>query len=551
MLGGEDDLDEWHELQATLRQLFDDMHGGDLTQPLPLSVLRAALQQQLDDPARRAGGGGSVTFASMSSHRGLPYAVICAIGLNDGAFPAPAPPLEFDLMAQSPRRGDRQRRLDERALMLDLLLAARDCLHLSHTGRSVRDNAALPPSVLVAELLDLLVPAMADDAGSAAALRRARAQLVVEHGLQPFARQAFVDGGDQRLRSYNAELAEALRHSLAQRGALPAEAGSDEGDADDDGGFDDGTTTASWAPQPLFFPAALPPPQPAWRQVSLAQLIEFFRNPARYVLRRRLGIELPRAGDELQDDEALGPDAAARSLLARRLLPPLLRGADDHTLQALAGAGTELPAGRLGQRQLQRELLALRQFAQRVRDASVEPCLAPHSTSLEFAFGDETWVLGSAQAELRPSGLLRWRYGDSRAGDYLEAWLQHLVLCADSATPAARHTRWLSADGEFAFDACDDALAQLAALLGLYRRGLSEALHFYPRTAWQWVRHGRGKALAAWRSTRDRPFGEDADPAYGLALRGVDNALDGAFEALAQQVFGPLLSHLRDARVAP
>jgi exodeoxyribonuclease V gamma subunit len=160
-------------------------------------------------------------------------------------------------------------------------------------------------------------------------------------------------------------------------------------------------------------------------------------------------------------------------------------------------------------------------------------------------------VLGSAQAELRPSGLLRWRYGDSRAGDYLEAWLQHLVLCADSATPAARHTRWLSADGEFAFDACDDALAQLAALLGLYRRGLSEALHFYPRTAWQWVRHGRGKALAAWRSTRDRPFGEDADPAYGLALRGVDNALDGAFEALAQQVFGPLLSHLRDARVAP
>ena len=48
----------------------------------------------------------------MTSMRGLPYRVVCAIGMNDGAFPSTTRPPEFDLMAQAPRLGDRQRRTD-------------------------------------------------------------------------------------------------------------------------------------------------------------------------------------------------------------------------------------------------------------------------------------------------------------------------------------------------------------------------------------------------------------------------------------------------------
>ena len=47
----------------------------------------------------------------------------------------------------------RQRRLDDRNLFLDLILSAREVLHLSYVGRSVRDGSELPPSVLVDELL--------------------------------------------------------------------------------------------------------------------------------------------------------------------------------------------------------------------------------------------------------------------------------------------------------------------------------------------------------------------------------------------------------------
>ena len=54
------------------------------------------------------------------------------------------------------RPGDRSRRDDDRYLMLEALLAARDKLYVSWVGRNVRDNSEQPPSVLVSQLRDYL-----------------------------------------------------------------------------------------------------------------------------------------------------------------------------------------------------------------------------------------------------------------------------------------------------------------------------------------------------------------------------------------------------------
>jgi exodeoxyribonuclease V gamma subunit len=536
----DDQLDDLRELRQTIRHLVDDMRVGGATEALPLPVVRAALQQRLDDAGSGGAAGGSINFAAMSSLRSLPFAVVCAIGLNDGAFPGTQRPLEFDLMAQHPRRGDRQRRSNERGLMLDLLLAARHSLYLSHTGRSVRDNAPLPPSVLVAELLDLLVPAIADDPASPASLARARQRLVVAHPLQAFALPAFDVAGDPRLRSHNRELAEALRGSLA---APPAAARAplpfDEDDDDEDGAVAEAQT--------LFFRTPLPPPGSEWRQVALPQLQEFFRNPCRALLRRRLGLELAREADELQDDEPFLADARAGRALAQRLLPLLLDGADPATLPALARAGTELPEGALGEAQLNQELQALQNFAARLREALAEATLVPQTMLLDVDLQGEAWQLQAAFADLRASGLLRWRLGSTRAGDYLDAWLQHLALCAAAPAGVALRTRWLASDGEFGFARCADAAARLSELLALYRRGLSEPLHFYPRAAWELLTQGPGAARRSWRASEHNRFAEEADPAYRLALRGVAEPLDAEFEALAAAVFGPLREHLQEA----
>jgi len=445
--------------------------------------------------------------------------------------------------------------------MLDLLLAARHSLYLSHTGRSVRDNTPLPPSVLVAELLDLLLPAIADDPASPPSLARARAQLVVEHPLQPFALPAFDPHSDPRLRSYHGELAEALRARLetpprrpqptaaiddaaAADDALASDSSADSDiDAGADASHDDASTDELLTP---FFRAPLPAPGPEWRQVSLAQLMEFFRNPCRALLRRRLGIEMAADDDALQDDEPFVPAGRARAALAERLLPLLLKDTPAQDLETLAHAGVEMPDGPLGEGQLQRELQSLTAFAAELRAAAAEPVLPPQTHLLDLALAGEAWQLRWSFADLRPGGLLRWRYGPTRAGDRLAAWLQHLALCATPLDLVARRTRWLSSDGQFSLEPCDDAAAQLHELLALYRHGLSEPLHFYPRTAWAFQCKGPSAARAAWQSTQT--FSEGDDAAYRLALRGIDQPLDARFETLARAVYGPLQALLRDER---
>jgi exodeoxyribonuclease V gamma subunit len=80
--------------------------------------------------------------------------------------------------------------------------------------------------------------------------------------------------------------------------------------------------------------------------------------------------------------------------------------------------------------------------------------------------------------------------------------------------------------------------------------GLSEPLHFYPRSAWASANTKKtAEALKTWQCTRNHPLGESADPAYQLALRGVNNPIDLQFAELAMQIYQPLLDHLEDARL--
>ena len=497
------------------------------------------------------------------------HRVVCVIGLDQGAFPGSDRPAEFDLMAARPQAGDRQRRLDDRNLFLDLILSAREVLHLSYVGRSVRDGSALPPSVLVDELLDTLATACASTAGDPAALAEARRRLTVVHPLQAFAADYFIAGArsDERLCSFNADYAQALASRLASSAAsaaattaTTATAAAADGDNDADDG--DARSEADAAP---FFTAPLPPPDAAWREVELLQLIRFFANPCRYLLRERVGLDLPESAEVLDDVEPMLPDWPGQRALAARLLPVMLAdamhaaadevgaGAVRDRLWALARAGNEYPAGALGEAALAREFDSLLAFARRQRALLAAPARPPHRARFECQIDGEAWSLTASFADLRADGLLRARYDDTRASDYVGAWLAHLLLCADPAPGVRGETRGLSRDGEFHFAALEPAAAGqvLEALLGLYRQGLCAPLHFFPKSAWACVKnaHNPRKAVDKWTGGMRPEFGESADPAYRLALRGVEEALDETFFTLAERVFGPLLDVLVDVRL--
>ena len=548
-----DENDDEREIAAGIYELHANMTHGGMSQPLAVEIVRTALAAILDDPTRGGVPGGSVTFAAMSSLRHLPYRFMCVLGLNDGAFPSAQRPGEFDLMVRDPRRGDRQRRVDERNVFLDLVIAARERLYLSYTGRSVRDNSPIPPSVLVAELLDYAAGATDQAPFSPESLQAARQRLTVFHPLQAFSLAYFEPGADPRRRSFNDEYCESLKLRLRTAAPPPAAtpvavaADTDEPGAGDEAEDEDNARE----PQERFFQLPLAKAGPEFHEVSLDDFARFFRNPCRYLLKARLGIALAEGDEELQDEEPFVPDWSARDTLAGRVLPRLLDGEGVAELRTFARAGIEYPMGRLGDFELEQELRRLNTFAQGLAPELKEVTRDPFSTTLDFTIEGEVWRLTGGYGDVRDSGLIRYRYDDARAYDYLNGWIEHLFLNAMALSKVTARTRWYSRDGHYVLPPVKDALARIEALLGLYRHGLHRPLHFFPKSAWQYVIEGASlsKASTTWLSTGFRPHGEDRDPAYRLALRGVEEPLDDEFVRCAVTVFGPLLHVISDDRL--
>jgi exodeoxyribonuclease V gamma subunit len=97
---------------------------------------------------------GRVTISSAIPVRGLPYKIICFIGLDNGVFPRQDRFAGFDLLGETYIEGDRSKKETDKHLFLDTLLAVRQRLYFSYTGQSVKDNTEVPPSIVLDTLMD-------------------------------------------------------------------------------------------------------------------------------------------------------------------------------------------------------------------------------------------------------------------------------------------------------------------------------------------------------------------------------------------------------------
>ncbi len=540
------------DVRDAVNGLIAAMSEGAGDTEVSAAVVRSALTDTLDDPARGGVPWGGVTFSSLTSLRGLPYRVVCLLGMDDGMLPSLTRTDEFDLMAGFSKLGVRQRRDDERNLFLDLLLAARDRLLIAYTGRSIRDNAVLPPAALIDELLDYLAQSVAGKHAAPDALAKARERFVFEHPLQPYASEYFEATG--RLFTYEPERAELARELAAGqthydapffRAPLPAEGKDDEDDT---------------------------------RIVAFDDFTRFWRHPVRALLRDRLGITLVDTDAKLDDAEPFDLSFAGRDALANRVLPALLDAADvtDAELRRarqrardVARASPEMPGGATGGVRQMRELHAMTQLAERVRaSTSAGTTRLPFSLDLTpqwpqssggDLFGPHDAALFDARPlrivgtlnRLTPQGQVIYRYDAPRARDLLSAWLAHLAYCA-ALPEGPRRTVWHgrgAQSADFELLPVADPLARLAELAALYRAGLRMPLRFFPKSAWRRIDENERAAQEEWEpasiSAQSRKRPESDDPVYRIAFRGEDLALDDAFAAIAAIVFEPLKAHLR------
>ena len=153
--------DAWQraELTALLDGLVQEATVDGTVSAVELSCddVRSLLADRLKGrPTRANFRTGHLTVCTLVPMRSIPHRVVCLLGLDDGSFPRHIEKDGDDLTTWAPRVGDRDARSEDRQLLLDALLAARDHLVITYSGRDERSNLHRPPAVPVGELLDVV-----------------------------------------------------------------------------------------------------------------------------------------------------------------------------------------------------------------------------------------------------------------------------------------------------------------------------------------------------------------------------------------------------------
>ena len=447
---------------------------------LPLTVVREAWLAGLDQGRlTQRFLAGSVNFCTLMPMRAIPFKLVCLLGMNDGDYPRAQPPLDFDLMGGDYRPGDRSRREDDRYLLLEALLSARDQLYISWVGRSIRDNSERPASVLIGQLRDHLAGgwqlANATAETSATTGEQLLHALTLEHPLQPFSAQYFHQG--------NAGLFSFAREWQGLH--EPVEA----------------------AP-----PLAALPAHVQDEPLGLSQLQDFLRNPVRHFFSQRLKIFFEAAQAPLADEEPFTLDALQRYSLAESLLEVGIQSAAsvEQRLQAhalrLQGSGL-LPMAGFGEC-LQTELIEpLPDLLQRYQQLLVlwpTPLQSALPVSFEHeGLALEGWVSGLHQrgdGNLLSVTTMANAIGGVRARKWhrlTRAWVNHLAACA-VGLPLT--TAIVASDDTLMLKPLQPSTAQevLGNLLLAWQSGMARPLPVAVKTAFAWLGQGDpDKALAA------------------------------------------------------
>ena len=448
------------QLEELRETWLDTCDSVGLHDELPLTVVREAWLAGLDQGRlSQRFLAGAVNFCTLMPMRAIPFKRVCLLGMNDGDYPRAQPPLDFDLMGSDYRPGDRSRREDDRYLLLEALLSARDQLYISWVGRSIRDNSERPASVLIGQLRDHLA--------SGWRLRNEGENLLKamtqEHPLQPFSARYFHEG--DALFSYANEWQVLHQVTDQTAGAEVLEAYAQE--------------------EPL----------------SLGQLQDFLRNPVRHFFSQRLKVFFEAAEVPLADEEPFVLDALQRYSLSDSLLAAAL-GKIDQADQALEDQAKRLqnsgllPMAGFGEC-LQRELIEplpnLLQRYQQLLALWPTPLASALPVALELeGLRLEGWLSGLHQRA--DGGLLSVTTIPNSIGSVknrkwhrlTRPWVNHLVACA-SGIPIS--TALVASDDSLLLEPLEKgaALQTLGHLLQVWRAGMRQPLPIAVKTAFAWL----------------------------------------------------------------
>ncbi|QSR28462.1 exodeoxyribonuclease V subunit gamma [Nocardioides aromaticivorans] len=493
--------------------------------PLRLADARALLQARLAGrPTRANFRTGTLTVCTMVPMRSVPHRVVCLVGLDDGVFPRATGVDGDDVLGRDPLVGERDRRGEDRQLLLDAILAAGERLVITYTGATEHTGAERPPAVPLGELVDAL------DRTAAAPVRD---HVVVRHPLQSYDVRNHAPGelGTRGPFSFDRASLAGARASVRER-----------------------------TPAPPFLDGVLPPAPVA--DVTLADLVAFVHRPARTFLRSRLDVATPFEPDQVADAIPVSLNGLEVWQIGDRLLREVL-AADDPGATAQAVMTAEQLRGTLPPFDLGRgELTKVVQECQELftRSAQVRTA-APRTIDIDVDLGDGRRLTGTVP-RVHGNQVVSLSYSRLKPKQRLDSWLEVLALSAahpDESWTGHAIARSKAGPQRALVGPLDHRAAQwLRSVVDLYDAGRARPLPMPLDTAYAWAdahaKQLRGMdvdpAEAAAKAWTTDPYndwgikGEDDDPAHRRiwgAGAPVEVLLEAGLPEVAWRLWEPLL----------
>ena len=456
------DNDAWRIQQV--HELLDDISNeADLakcSRAITFQAMRALVTSRLNHSQRASGFvTGAVTFCAMVPMRSVPFKVVVLMGMDEDAFPRKQRRVDFDLTTQRPRLGDRNPREEDRYLILEALLAARDAMVIIYSGHDSQTGALTPPAAPVDELLDVLEESF----------EGARKGIVQRHPLHAFSPTLFgvsvaADTLGQAIepRSHDTRLVSAAKSMLANTSAPP-----------------------------VRFRGQLTSPGPL-KEVSIADLTSFFEHTAKCFLNKRLGLYLPKSDEGLDPREPLnaGNDLNKWGLRQAALMHRLAaHDASTEELYRRSALSGGLPLGDAGRIDHDMLMQAIPNIVDTGEMLSERGALTHIDVDMPL---DGTRLVGRIN-NIRGQGGPRVVMSVSTKGHKynLRLWLYHVIrraferdseptrsflVCRGTKSGVERTTLGLTMSSDAARD-------YLAMLIDYFRMGQQAPLLFFPSTS--------------------------------------------------------------------
>jgi exodeoxyribonuclease V gamma subunit len=303
-----------------------------------------------------------------------------------------------------------------------------------------------------------------------------------------------------------------------------------------------------------FIHNELPEPEEQWRTVQVEALRSFFTNPAKFLVNRRLQIQLEEGDAILEETESFDVKGLEKYLLEQELVEKRLGGRDLRDFLSPTRASGRLPHGTVGECIYKLLSRNIEGFAQRTRPYLVKTALNPLSVDMTLSGFRLTGRIGSLYSER----LLHYRYAAIKPKDHLRIWIAHLVLNS-LRTPGYPQSSLLIGLGKNGWTAWEYLPVEksdefLEKLLKRYWQGLTKPLHFFPESSWEYAylilksnksdEESLQRARKTW-GGGDYGWRENDDPHYQLCFRNMD-PMDSEFQRIALEVYEPLFTHQKE-----